>query len=79
MNNPDHSSDYDSLPYASSAYAESHPALLAGIGRLLGLDSPDPANCRVLELACADGTNLLPMACEFPNSEFVGIDLSQAQ
>jgi methyltransferase-like protein len=33
----------------------------------------------VLEFACADGSNLLPMACEFPNSEFVGIDLSPIQ
>lgn len=79
MTKTDQPSPYDSLPYSSGAYPESHPDLLSGIGRLFGLDSPDPENCRVLEFACADGSNLLPMACEFPNSEFIGIDLSQKQ
>ena len=67
------------FPYASGAYAESHPDFLSGIGRLFGVPTPDPDNCRVLELGCADGSNLLPMACELPNSKFVGIDLSQKQ
>ncbi|WP_247904094.1 class I SAM-dependent methyltransferase [Bradyrhizobium sp. 131] len=32
--------------------------------------------CRVLELGCGVGGNLLPMAFQYPNSEFVGVDLS---
>lgn len=79
MNNSDQPSAYDSNPYASGAYAESHPDLLSGIGRLFGLDTPDPEHCRILEFGCADGSNLLPMACELPGSEFVGVDLSQTQ
>ena len=36
-------------------------------------------DCRVLELGCASGTNLLPMAVEFPDAEFVGVDLGAEQ
>jgi methyltransferase-like protein/trans-aconitate methyltransferase len=40
---------------------------------------PAPVDrCRVLELGCADGCNLLPMALFHPESEFVGIDLAGA-
>ena len=35
-----------------------------------------PSRCRVLELGCGDGGNLLPMAFTLPGSEFVGVDLS---
>jgi SAM-dependent methyltransferase len=34
-------------------------------------------HCRVLEIGCAAGTNLLPMAAVLPHSTFVGVDLSQ--
>ena len=32
--------------------------------------------CRVLELGCGDGSNLIPMALTLPGSAFVGIDLA---
>ena len=35
--------------------------------------------CRVLELGCTDGGNLLPMAATLPRSSFLGIDLSGRQ
>ena len=39
--------------------------------------SPVPVErCRVLELGCGDGANLLPMAYGLPGSRFVGIDLA---
>jgi len=34
------------------------------------------ATCRVLELGCNDGANLLPMAAALPDARFVGCDLS---
>jgi methyltransferase-like protein/2-polyprenyl-3-methyl-5-hydroxy-6-metoxy-1,4-benzoquinol methylase len=38
---------------------------------------PSPVGrCRVLELGCGDGGNLIPIALAFPNSEFVGVDLA---
>jgi len=32
--------------------------------------------CRVLELGCASGGNLIPMAFNLPESEFIGVDFS---
>jgi SAM-dependent methyltransferase len=41
---------------------------------------PAPVDrCRVLELGCADGGNLLPMAVALPDSHFVGIDYAPRQ
>ncbi len=70
---------YDDLPYPSLCYAQSHPDRLATLAMLLGM-TPSPVNqCRVLELGCACGGNLLPMAHELPDSTFVGIDSSIRQ
>jgi methyltransferase-like protein/2-polyprenyl-3-methyl-5-hydroxy-6-metoxy-1,4-benzoquinol methylase len=70
---------YDEVPYGSHAFAQSHPDRLAVIARLFGM-SPAPINqCRVLELGCASGGNLIPMAFHLPESEFVGADLSARQ
>jgi methyltransferase-like protein/trans-aconitate methyltransferase len=41
------------------------------------MDPMPVAHCRVLELGCGAGSNLLPMAFQYPHSEFVGIDLSR--
>jgi SAM-dependent methyltransferase len=39
--------------------------------------APAPVDhCRVLELGCGDGSNLLPIAWAFRESEFVGVDLA---
>ena len=70
---------YDQVPYQSAPFAQSHPDRLAVIATLFGM-SPQPIDqCRVLELGCAAGGNLIPMAEMFPNSLFLGVDLSQRQ
>lgn len=43
---------------------------------LFGLQAPAVSGCRVLELGCGDGGNLIPLAYALPDSQFVGIDLS---
>ena len=70
---------YDELPYGSRAIRESHPAYLAAVARLFGLDAPAPETARVLELGCAEGGNLLPMALAAPGAAFLGVDLSARQ
>jgi len=70
---------YDSLPYESIAFPETHPGNLAVLGRLFGLDTAEPEACRVLELGCASGGNLIPMAYHLPRARFLGIDLSARQ
>ncbi|MFI4992757.1 MAG: methyltransferase regulatory domain-containing protein [Solirubrobacterales bacterium] len=48
------------------------------LGRLFGLHPAPAARCRVLELGCGDGANVLSMAQTLPGSSFVGIDASTA-
>lgn len=45
---------------------------------LHGLSPAPVGHCRVLEIACGDGANLIPMAYAIPGSEFVGFDLAGA-
>ncbi len=70
---------YDEVPYESHAFHETHPDHLAVIATLHGLEPPPVATSRVLELGCAGGGNLLPMALEMPEARFVGIDVSARQ
>ena len=76
---PDDASSYDRIPYTSLALPQTHPDSLATVARIFRLSPPDVAACRVLELGCASGGNLIPMAFNLPGSEFVGIDSSQRQ
>jgi SAM-dependent methyltransferase len=67
---------YDEVAYPSLACAETHPRHLATVATLLGLAPPPVANCRVLELGCGNGANLIPMAAGLPGASFVGVDLA---
>ncbi|MEJ6006539.1 class I SAM-dependent methyltransferase [Paucibacter sp. AS339] len=68
---------YDSVSYPGLAYPDSHIAHLFGLAAWWGLAAAPPEACRVLEIACGDGANLIPMALELPHSRFVGVDLAQ--
>ncbi|MCA9151431.1 MAG: methyltransferase regulatory domain-containing protein, partial [Planctomycetales bacterium] len=70
---------YNTIPYPAAPYPYSHPDHLAMLGTLLGLSPPDVNHCRILEIGCADGANLLPMALALPRSKCVGIDLADQQ
>jgi methyltransferase-like protein/cyclopropane fatty-acyl-phospholipid synthase-like methyltransferase len=70
---------YDEVPYDSHPYPQTHPSRLATIAKLFGLSTPRVDKCRVLELGCASGGNLIPMAEALPESWFVGLDLSARQ
>jgi SAM-dependent methyltransferase/methyltransferase-like protein len=70
---------YDEVPYPSSSYIESYPPLIAAIAALLDVAAPDVERCRVLEIGCASGGNIIPMAARLPEATFVGIDLSAQQ
>lgn len=67
---------YDAVAYPGHAFAQTHPARLATIAHFHGLQAASPAAMRVLELGCGRGGNLIPMAAQYPDSSFVGIDLS---
>lgn len=70
---------YDALPYDSVPVHETHPANLELVGSLFGMAPAPAARCRYLELGCASGGNLIPLAFALPDSEFIGIERSAAQ
>jgi SAM-dependent methyltransferase/methyltransferase-like protein len=70
---------YDVIPYAGQPFPETHPNTLATIARLFGMTPPGVAKARVLEIGCASGANLIPMACALDHGSFLGIDQSARQ
>ncbi|MDY6950437.1 MAG: class I SAM-dependent methyltransferase [Thermodesulfobacteriota bacterium] len=70
---------YTEVPYYSSAIPESHPDRLATLGYLFGLSPAPVENCRLLELGCAGGGNIIPMAYHLPGSTFLGVELAANQ
>ena len=68
---------YDQVLYPGFPLAQTHPDRLATIAGLLGMRALPPDRCRVLELGCGDGGNLIPMALGLPQSQFTGIDLAE--
>ncbi len=73
------SARYDAIPYRHGAVPHTHPARLGAIARLLGMPAIAPDRCRVLELGCAEGMNLLPLAERLPRADFTGVDVSPKQ
>lgn len=67
---------YDQVRYPGKFYPQSSADRLATLGRLCGLQTTLPTKCRLLELGCGDGGNLIPQALAFPQSRFVGVDLA---
>ena len=72
MENP-----YNVVPYQSTPFPQAHINRLATMASLYGMRTPDLDNCRVLEVGCGEGAHLIPMAMEFPDSQFVGIDTAE--
>ena len=70
---------YDVVQYDSFPYKQTHPNHLFTIGSLFGLNPKPFHEAKILELGCASGGNLIPMACSAPNATFLGIDLSSKQ
>ncbi|MDB6133985.1 MAG: methyltransferase protein [Verrucomicrobiales bacterium] len=72
--------EYADIAYESCAHPKSHPASLAAVASLFGMEPCSLKDgAQVLEIGCAVGGNLLPMAAMYPASHFTGIDLSSVQ
>ena len=74
QNNP-----YDELRYYSKPFSYTSIALLEGNATLWGLTPPELKGAKVLELGSSFGGNLISQAVYYPDTEFVGIDLSDSQ
>jgi methyltransferase-like protein/2-polyprenyl-3-methyl-5-hydroxy-6-metoxy-1,4-benzoquinol methylase len=72
-------SSYDEIPYTQNIYPQTQPDTLATIAILRDHTPPAVAHCRVLELGCAQGDNLIAMAQALPQGFFVGIDSAATQ
>lgn len=71
--------DYDRLPYQSFVYHKSHPNHLAALAIYHNITPVNPFQCRILEIGCAIGNNIISYAEHHPNCTLVGIDLSGEQ
>ena len=67
---------YDEVAYPSYVYPQTHPDRLATIATVLGMNPAPVEACRVLEMGCGAGGNIIPMAFDLSESSFVGIDLA---
>lgn len=67
---------YDTLVYPGFALTQAHPDRLATLATLFGMVPTDVSHCRVLELGCGDGVNLIGVALELPDATCVGVDLA---
>ena len=67
---------YDEVPYTGRPYPDSHPERLATMATLHGMKPAPAARCRMLEVACGDGANLVPIAAALPEARFLGFDLA---
>src|SRR5262245_19896617 len=70
---------YDQVPYQSHPFPHTQPPRLAAIATLFGLNPPPVPTARILEIGCAAGGNLIPLAARFPDATCLGIDLSSVQ
>jgi methyltransferase-like protein/SAM-dependent methyltransferase len=78
MVNP-RAASYELVPYENLTFYDAHPSRLAVMAALFGRTPPAVERARVLELGCAGGGNLLPMALALPEGQFTGLDLSPRQ
>jgi SAM-dependent methyltransferase len=67
---------YEHVPYASKLNRARHIDALGTMARLYGYLPVAPHAARVLEIGCASGEALFPLAYEYPQAQFVGIDTS---
>lgn len=65
---------YNDIPYMGRVHHQTHIERMALGATLFNMASVDIQHCKVLELGCGDGSNLLNMALGLPNATFVGVD-----
>ena len=69
--------EYNTVLYPSKALPQTHPDRLATLATLHGMAPADVKHCRMLELGCNTGLNLIALATALPNATFVGYDLAE--
>ncbi|MGH9351306.1 MAG: methyltransferase domain-containing protein, partial [Terriglobia bacterium] len=67
---------YDEVLYPGFSFVQSHPDRLATQATMFGMTPAALESCRILELGCGDGANIIPVAFGLPHSRCLGIDLA---
>ena len=67
---------YHQVPYLTLPMSQTHPDRLASVATMFGMVPAPVTACRVLEIGCGNGGNLIPMAHFLPGSHFAGVDLA---
>ena len=67
---------YDEIAYDALPHRATHPGRMATVATIAGHAAPSVERCRVLEVGCNSGANLMSMAVSLPGARFVGWDLS---
>jgi ubiquinone/menaquinone biosynthesis C-methylase UbiE len=62
---------------ANKPVPDAHPNRLRALAMLCGIASAKASECRLLELGCGEGVQLLALGLEFPKANFVGVDLDE--
>jgi predicted O-methyltransferase YrrM len=73
------SQSYDALPYVSLPFPRTQPSHLAAIGCMFAFEAVPIGKARILELGCAAGGNIIPLAARHPGAKIVGVDVSGVQ
>jgi SAM-dependent methyltransferase len=68
---------YDVVAYRTFPRRQTHPDRLAAVATLFGMTPAPVTRCRVLEIGCGSGGNLIPLAYHLSESQFVGVDLAR--
>jgi SAM-dependent methyltransferase len=65
---------YDEVLYPSYPRKQSHPAFIAALAAIAGMEIPPVEQWRVLEIGCGNGSNIIPLAFDYPEAKFIGLD-----
>lgn len=72
-------SAYNSLPYNFHADIRTHPARIATLGHFYGMSPKPLEQSRILDIGCAEGANVLPIAENYPNCKIIAFDNAKKQ
>jgi trans-aconitate methyltransferase len=67
---------WDVADYPPMSYPSADPLKARAVARAAGLDAPDPAGARILEIGCGEGHHLLSLANRWPAAACVGLEVS---
>lgn len=67
---------WDLVDYPPMSHPSADPAVGRAVARAAGLDVPDPAAVRILEIGCGEGHHLISLANRWPGAVCVGLDVS---